>query len=202
MAFTKTVTLSDAPKAVADATALPTGPLDPLLGKVLARILHSDVKDRFATGTDPKGVKWKPLKHARPRGGNQPLRDTGRLMASFQSRYDGDGFEVSTVYPGAGLHNFGGVVRPTKAKYLAIPVTKEAVRSGGPRRFKGTLSVRATKKRGVLLLVGGKGNAVQFILVKSATIPQREFMGVSEKGWGLIGEAAAEWATKKWTGTA
>ena len=200
MGFSQSITLGDAAKSVDAALATLAGPLDPLLGKVLARILHSDVKDRFATGTDPKGVKWRPLKHARPRGGNQPLRDTGRLMASFASRYDGDSFEVSTVYPGAGLHNFGGVVRPTKAKFLAIPVTKEAVRSGGPRRFKGTLSVRPTKKRGVLLLVSGKDNAVQFVLVKSVTIPQREFMGVSEKGWGLIGEAAAEWAAKKWSG--
>lgn len=200
MGLTQTVTLADAPKAVADAVTSLAGPLDPLLGKVLARILHSEVKGHIVTGTDPRGVKYQPLKHARPNGGSQPLQDSGRLGASFASRFDGTGFEVSTVYPGAGLHNFGGVVRPVKAKYLAIPVTKEAKRSGGPRRFKGKLSVRPTRKRGVLLLVGGKDDAVQFVLVKSVTIPKREFMGVSEKGWGIIGEAVAEWAARKWTG--
>ena len=62
------------------------GTLPPLASKVLARLLLSDVRDRFATGTDPQGKKWRPLKYARPNGGNQPLRDTGRLMASLASR--------------------------------------------------------------------------------------------------------------------
>ena len=101
------------------------------------------------------------------------------------------------VYPGASLHNSGGVVRPKKSKYLAIPTTKEAKRSGGPRRFKGKLSVRFVK-RGVLLLVGGKNDEVQFVLVKSVTIPKREFMGVSEKGFKLVGEALAEFAVRGW----
>ena len=62
------------------------GPLSPALGKEIAQIGVSDVKRRFVTGTTPGGVKWKPLKYPRPRGGNQPLRDTGRLMASITGK--------------------------------------------------------------------------------------------------------------------
>lgn len=130
------------------------GPIDPRLAKILGQILLSDVKSRFSTGTSPSGAKWRPLKHARPNGGNVPLRDTGILMASFTAGHDGRSVWVGTTHPGASLHNSGGVVRG-KGKMLAIPLTKEAKRSGGPRRWTaGELTFRPTRKPRVFLLMG------------------------------------------------
>lgn len=220
--------------------------LPPPLANILKQILLSDVKSRFSTGTDPRGVKWRPLKFARPNGGDVPLRDTGVLMASFTGGSDGKSVWVGTTHPGAKLHNFGGVVRG-KGKMLAIPLTKEAKRSGGPRRWKGPkLKFQPTGKHRVFLLVaaakkprkprkakkrgvgkkikdaaakllagvfggaaGGKGKGetagqlppvAQFLLVDQVRVPQREFMGVSEKAWGQINDAVGEFAARGWLG--
>jgi phage gpG-like protein len=187
-----TPTPGAAPVAQAGPTAvrLPTA-----TGKVIGQIMVSDIKSRFMTGTDPRGQKWRPLKHSRVRGGAQPLRDTGRMMASFTSRVEPDAVVVGTVAPGAALHNFGGVVR-AKNKMLAIPLTKEALRSGGPRRFgkKQELEFRPTKKRRVFLLgtMDKAGRFVgQFLLVDSVRVPQREFLGVSDKALGQIADVLA-----------
>lgn len=131
--------------------------IPPQLANILKQILLSDVKSRFSSGTDPSGTKWRPLKHARPNGGDVPLRDTGILMASFSGGSDSTSVWVGTTHPGAALHNFGGTVRG-KGKMLAIPLTKEAKRSGGPRRWKnGKLVFRPTKKARVFLLLGADG---------------------------------------------
>lgn len=169
--------------------------LPPQTGKIVGQIMVSDIKSRFATGTDPQGRKWRPLKHPRPRGGNQPLRDTGLLMASFTARVEPSAVVVGTNRQGAAPHNFGGVVR-AKNKMLAIPLTKEAQRSGGPRRFgrRKELEFRPTGKRRVFLL-GTEDKAGrfvgQFLLVDQVRIPQREFMGVSDKALGQIADVLA-----------
>lgn len=164
--------------------------LDPQTGRVLGQIVVSDIKTRIATGVDVRGQRFRPLARPRPRGGNQPLRDTGRLLASFTSRVEADAVVVGTNAPGAALHNFGGLVR-AKGKMLALPLTKEAQRSGGPRRFKGALRFRPTRKPRVFLLGTLKGGVFvgQFVLVDQVRIPQREFMGVSDKAVGQIADA-------------
>lgn len=164
-------------------------------GKIVGQVMVSDIKSRFATGTDPAGRKWRPLKHPRPRGGNQPLRDTGMLMNSFTARVEPTAVVVGTNRAGAALHNFGGVVR-AKGKMLAIPLTKEAQRSGGPRRFgkRKELEFRPTGKRRVFVLgvEDKKGVFVgQFLLVDQVTVPQREFMGVSDKALSQIADVLA-----------
>lgn len=208
----------------------PGDSLPPPLANILKQILLSDVKSRFSTGTDPRGVKWRPLKFSRPNGGDVPLRDTGVLMASFTGGSDGRSVWVGTTHPGAKLHNFGGVVRG-KGKMLAIPLTKEAKRSGGPRRWTGgELKFQPTGKPRVFLLVsaasgargsGARGSGAgkprkakkrgaakidveklvsQFLLVDQVRVPQREFMGVSEKAWGQINDAVGEFAARGWLG--
>ncbi len=185
--------------------------LPPVVGKIIGQILVSDVKSRFSTGTDPRGSPWRPLKFKRPNGGDKPLRDTGELMASITARVEPTAVVVGTMRAGAALHNFGGVVR-AKGKMLAIPLTKEAKRSGGPRRFQGKLTFQPTKKRRVFLLVGAppreaKGKkkpkkppkrVPQFMLVDQVTVPQREFMGVSDKALGYIGQTILDAQARGW----
>lgn len=165
----------------------------------LTQLLVSDVKTRFTTGTAPDGTPWRPLRYPRPSGGNKPLNDTGVLRESIHGTADEKGVTLQTTHPGAGLHNAGGVVRK-KSKMLAIPLTKEARRSGGPRRFKGKLGFRPTGRNRVFVLVSEvKGKPVgQFLLVDQVVIPRREFMGISEKGMGYAGELVADFLIRQW----
>lgn len=101
-----------------------------------------DVHDHFEKSVGPDGKPWKPLKFPRPRGGNKPLFDTGKLRDSitgkspeFRSEVGFNYVAIGTVHPGANLMHAGGTVVPTKAKALAIPLTKDAVRAGSPRKF-------------------------------------------------------------------
>lgn len=103
----------------------------------VAQMAVSDVKKNFRGGHAPDGSPWVPLAHARPnsKGSDKPLRDTGILMNSISGKANKDGVTVGTNVEYAPLHQFGGIVRPVKAKFLAIPLTVEAKRAGSPRRF-------------------------------------------------------------------
>jgi phage gpG-like protein len=175
-------------------TAPAPAKLPPATGKVVGQIVVSDIKGRIAAGVDVRGQRFRPLKHARPRGGNKPLLDRGLLLASFTSRVEPDAVVVGSNHPGAAANNFGAVIR-AKKKMLAIPLTKEAVRAGSPRRFKRKeLTLQPTRKRRVFLLMSTDkaGRRVpQFLLVDSVKVPQREFMGVSDKALLQVADALA-----------
>jgi phage gpG-like protein len=182
------------------------GPLSPQVAREIGQIAVSDIKRRFMTGTAPDGTQWKPLKHARPNGGNQPLRDTGQLMASITFEASPTEITVGTNRQGARLHHFGGTVEPVNAKFLAIPLTKEAKRAGSPRRFKEKLGFQKTKTGWLMVQQRrtGKGKdakvetILQYLLVKRVEIPARPFMGLSNDAWNLIVRVVAEDATKRW----
>ena len=168
--------------------------MTPELGRELVQIMVSDIKKRFSTGTAPDGTRWKPLKFARPRGGNRPLLDTGRLRSSIVGRFDMNGVTVGTAHPGAALQNFGGTVRPVKGKFLAIPLTKEAQRNGTPRQMTGT-DVMPLFAR----MIGGRMIG-HFMLLKKVTIPARPFIGLSAEGEAALAEAILEAAAEQWEG--
>lgn len=191
---------SNFPPSGGGSLSVGAGPLPAPLWRVISQVMTSDVKDRFATGTAPDGTPWRRLQHARPQGGDQPLRNTGILMASIHGGYDANSAWVATTHPGAATQNFGATIR-AKGKMLAIPLTKEAVRSGGPRRFRGTLKLQGTHRRRVFLLVSTDAHGVkvgQFLLVDSVKIPERKFMGLSARAFGTIGQIVLEAIGKKW----
>lgn len=99
---------------------------------------------------------------------------------------------VGTNHPGAALLNFGGLIR-AKGKMLAIPLTKEAVRAGSPRRFRGDLKFRAVGRRKFLLGTEDKAGRFvgQFLLVDQVKVPAREFFGVSDKAIEQVADALA-----------
>lgn len=169
--------------------------ITPELGRELVQIMVSDVKKRFTSGTAPDGSRWKPLKFARPRGGNMPLMDTGRLRNSIVGRFDLNGVTVGTAHPGAALQNFGGTVRPVKGKFLAIPLTKEAVRSGTPRGMIGTEAMPIFAKMINGVRVG------HFLLLKKTVVPARPFMGLSAEGEKALAAAILAASTAQWGGT-
>ena len=176
--------------------------LSPATGAAIAQVVLSDVRRRFQTSTAPDGTPWQSLRHPRPNGGDKPLLDTGQLMASIHATHDDAGVTIATTHPGAAIQNFGGTIVPVKAKKLAIPLTREAKRAGGPRRFPRKMFVARTTKPGVLRLVESvRGRLVgQFLLVDSVKIPARPFMGVSRQALGVVEQIVLDAYLAEWAG--
>ena len=78
--------------------------------------------------------------------------------------------EIGTNIEYAAIHEFGGVVRPKTAKYLAVPVGNY---KGSPRKH-GELKLRKTAG-GTLVMVDGAGN-VQYVLKKSVEVPAQPYL--------------------------
>ena len=134
----------------------------------------AQVRKRFDQSRAPDGTPWKPIKF-RARGGNKPLRDTGLLMASITARTTGNTLIVGTNRVGAALHQFGGTITPKRAKFLAIPKTREAARHE-PRRFPRPLAPVIGGRGGVL--VDKRTGEVHYALTKGpVVIPARPFLG-------------------------
>jgi phage gpG-like protein len=81
----------------------------------------------------------------------------------------------------AGIHITGGTITPRRARYLAIPLAPAALTPAGvprfssPRQVSGLFVIRS--KAGNLLLVRRHRRGLQpfFLLVRSVTIPQRDY---------------------------
>lgn len=194
-----TLTLGQLSQHVADiARKMPAANFTQAM-KYASQMMVADTKKNFAGSHTPDGQAWRLLAHPRPSGGNaKPLRDTGALMASIQGRSDQHGAYVGTNVQSAALHQLGGVIRPKRGKYLAIPITKEAKRAGRARRFPRPLTpiIGRGGRSGVLVelpRVKGKGKAkarrsggsrpgtVHYVLVRSVTVPARPFLGFGKQ---------------------
>lgn len=82
---------------------------DPREGlNAVGRVVKAKIQIQFATGTDPYGRQWRPLKS---RGG-QPLRDKGLLMSSFDYAIEGHAVVIGTNLEYAPVHQFGATIRP------------------------------------------------------------------------------------------
>lgn len=78
--------------------------------------------------------------------------------------------DTGTDAPYAAIHEYGGVIRAKKGKYLAIPV---GTYKGGPRDH-ADLQPRKTSSGGMVLIDGS--GAVQYVLKESVIIPARPYM--------------------------
>lgn len=78
--------------------------------------------------------------------------------------------EIGTNIEYAAIHEFGGVVRPKTAKYLAVPVGHY---KGSPRKHP-RLKLRKTAG-GTLVMVDGSGR-VQYVLKKSVEVPAQPYL--------------------------
>lgn len=154
--------------------------------KQIAIMSRSGVIQHFTTSTAPDGTPWAPLKHNRPNGGNQPLRDHGLLQASISATVTQEGIELAANSPGAPLHQYGGTIKPKAGRFLAIPVTAEAKRVGAPRknrfpRFLFFVAAHSATNTGLLCERGSDGKLiVQYVLKTSVTVAARPFLGWSE----------------------
>lgn len=78
---------------------------------------ESSTQQRFLDQAGPDGQKWKPSARAQAEGG-QTLRDTNRLFQSITSEADDRSAAWGTNVVYAGIHQFGGVIRPKNAEAL------------------------------------------------------------------------------------
>ena len=109
--------------ATLDNAAAGISNLTPLM-RALAGTMYYAVMLNFDAGGRPA---WLGLRY---RVG-VPLNDTGHLRGSINQAFDQDSARVGTNCIYAAIHNFGGVIRPKKARWLYIPLA-----GGGGRRVK------------------------------------------------------------------
>lgn len=91
-----------------------TAQRQPLMRK-LAGTMHSAVSQNFEAGGRPR---WLGLKYRQ----GTPLNDTGLLKNSIQMVSDNQSAIVGTNKKYAGLHQFGGTIRPKIKGFLAFQV--------------------------------------------------------------------------------
>lgn len=138
----------------------------------------------------------------RVKQGKGTLRDTGHLMASLQSpdaiTARPDEVIVASDRPYARLQQKGGIIRPKKAKMLAVPLSAktrtlmrrygaapraaiEGMKADGWRIW--TRQVKGKGDEAVVYAKRPKGYKIYrlFLLKKSATIPKRPFLYVDER---------------------
>jgi hypothetical protein len=143
-----------------------------------------DLVSGISQGVDIYDQAFAPLSFSRATGGAQPLVDSGGLAASLQGgpdhveSVDADGFTVGTRYVGARLQQYGGVVTPVNARWLAIPKTAEARRAGSPRNM-ANLFAKFGPRGGVL--VDRTTKVVHYALTKQTTHVPRAFVGAGER---------------------
>ncbi len=94
-------------------------------------------------------------------------------------------WRVGTNVVYARIQEFGGRIRPTKSKYLAVPVGPDGARAA--KKAKGdlrSLKLHVVRSGGKLLLVEWKGSTLRkgakpmkvlFVLVKSVFLPARPY---------------------------
>ncbi len=180
---------------VAGLTAAVYAGVPAALFQPLGMLFQADVRRQFYSGHDAAGNPWRKLKHPRPAGGDKPLLNTGILANSYVAAADARGVSVSSTHPGAALHQNGGIVRPTKAKVLTIPMTREATRYGSPRRFPRKLFSRPGGK-GLYESIPGEGRrkaklVLHYLFASEVEVPARP-VGFSERAQGEAAEMLAE----------
>jgi len=85
--------------------------------ETVGQALVTQIQLGFKFGREPWGTPWEKLKC---RKGGSPLRDTGLLRSSIVSKADKSGVTVGTNKIQARVHQFGAIIRPVRAKFLAF----------------------------------------------------------------------------------
>lgn len=125
-----------------------------------ARVVRTRIQMAFRTARSPNGTAWRRLNPLFRVG--QPLRNTGRLYGSIQSRREGESVVIGTnLRTPDGRHNLGAI-----HQYGAV-VTPTA---GPGQTYRGRLLGP--------IPTANKG----FVFLKRAVIPARPFMPLDPSG--------------------
>lgn len=137
------------------------------------------IQRNFDAGGRPS--RWQ----ARRDGSPSHLQDSGHLQRSVHYRVTADGIKWATRHRAAALHQFGGVVRPKRGKWLAIPVGRGRRSLTGAGL--GALMRRVPDQVRLVFHDGARGSAfwspdgkgdgeLLFVLRRKVTMPARPFL--------------------------
>lgn len=89
----------------------------------IAEGLRTSTQERFRSGTDPDGSRWKPSERERSGKGKTLIR-TNALSTSIRAKADATGAAVGTNKIYAATHQFGDerTIRAKNGKYLKFKV--------------------------------------------------------------------------------
>lgn len=161
----------------------------------LGRILKSGAQMRFREGKGPDGRPWVESWRAKEDGG-QTLRDTSRLQRSINFEAAHDKVAVGTNVLYARIHQLGGIIRARNAKFLAVPMTKQARAAGSPRNLNGL--ALAQSLRGQMMLVEAQTGLTHYLLKKQVKMPARPYLGVSDTDRGAMLATMSDFLERAW----
>ena len=152
--------------------------------EALAKLALRERRRRFVEARGPDGKPWArnaPVTTLVKGAGKRPLSGTGRLRGDLSYRLQSDTVAVIGVRVIYGpVHQKGGVIRPVRAKYLAIPTRPEAARAGSPRNVADLVCIK-TGKGLILAKVTARAVHIWYLLRKEVKIEERPFLGSSPK---------------------
>ena len=83
--------------------------------------MATEIDSRFESEKAPDGAPWEESYRAKEEGG-QTLSDSGILRQSIAYEHSADRLEIGSAMVYAAIHQFGGEIKPVKAKKLAFSV--------------------------------------------------------------------------------
>lgn len=150
--------------------------LSPALRELGEHMVNESVPRTFREGGRPQ--KWKGT-----RRGGEIQRDSGVLLASISEEVSPGRLRVGTNLAYAAQRHYGGPLKPTKSKFLAVPIdpnNKRRPKHYG-KRLRWAPGRPGATHGGILVeTMGGRGKGrrsiVRFVLVKEVTQPPRPFL--------------------------
>lgn len=136
-------------------------------------LVTRDIKRRIREG------KIVPASKSRQEG--TTLVKSSKLVDSITWKATGDKVIIGTNLKYARIHHEGGVIKPVSAKYLAIPLTKEAA-AKRPREWKNTFVRKSVIFR---KLEDGSIEAL-YALKTQVVMPARPYMEIPDQTWDGI----------------
>lgn len=165
------------------------------LMQAAASAMKSDVLLHFKGEQGPDGP-WKPSRRARTQGRRTLTGSPPNLMKAIADKSDEETAAVGVLRTGpavryARIHQYGGVIVPTKGKCLAIPWSKQAEAAGRPRNMPNLTLVwpKGAKSGWLVEHKPGRGknnykerDILHWLLVRKVTIPARPYLWLSDAG--------------------
>ncbi len=146
-------------------------------------IVSRDIKARIRSG--------KVMPPSR-KGGGTTLVKSAKLVNSIKHRVVGEQVTIGTNVNYAKIHHEGGIIRPRNAKYLAIPLTKEAAVKR-PREFTDTFI-----QKGVIFRKLGDGSIeALYALKRQVEMPSRPYMFIDNQTQESIRQLVIDYIAKQ-----
>jgi phage gpG-like protein len=171
----------------------PVTNMKPLMNRLSAFLLRCAMH-KFDKGGG--AVPWTPSRRALL-AGRKTLNQHGYLRNSLRRMHDSGMAGIFTNYFSARIHEEGGVIRPRKAKALAIPIDPISI-DKTPAMFPGAFIPRTGKdgeRKNVILWRPAKGEkAISiFLLLKSVTMPARPYIAPTDQELQQVDPLLSQW---------